>query len=84
MNSHSSRAKSRHPNPSRFDREQWAIGHVTFELADNAKTGATFAMIAGEAPDGKRKPLFTGIIQAGMATQMRRLAHRLDEIEARL
>lgn len=83
MTSHTSRAKSRHPKPNRFDREQWAIGHVTFELADNPKTGATFALIAGEAPDGKRKPLFTGIIKAGMATQMRRLAHRLDEIEAR-
>ena len=85
MSSHGGNSRGRHPNPKSFTREQHAVGHITFEVADNPKTGcATFALIAGEAPDGKRKPMFTGIVQRGMGTQLRRLAHRFDELEAKL
>ncbi len=79
------RTKGRHPNPTRFLREQWPVGHITFEVCDNPKAGCTFALIPGEAPDAKlRKALFTGIIQKGMGTQLRRLAHRFDELEAKI
>ena len=85
MSSHSSRG--RHPDPSRFNREHWPVGHVTFEIvAPHPKQlCSSFALIAGESPEGtKRKPLFTGVIHKGMGTQMRRLAHRFDELEAEI
>jgi len=83
LNSHSLRAKARHPKPARFEREAFKVGHITFEISDNPKIGsATYALIAGQAPEAKaRRPLFTGHVETGMATQLRRLAHRFDEIE---
>lgn len=57
-------------------REQFAIGHVTFELSET-----TFALIAGEAVFAKdRRPLFTGMIHDGLADQLRVLA---DAVELR-
>ena len=53
---------------------------MIFELSDT-----TFALIAGEAVLEKdRRPLFTGVITKGIATELRRLAHQFDEREDKL
>jgi len=64
----------------KINREQFKVDHLTFELTDT-----TYAVIAGEAVHAKdRKPLFTGTITKGTATQLRRLAHQFDEREDKL
>lgn len=79
MSSHSLKAKRRHPDAPR-DRHQ--VGHITFEMS--AENG-TFALIAGDAVSAQdRRPLFTGCVSRGMGSELRRLAHRFDEIEAGL
>ncbi len=84
MSAHSVKCRRRHPAPVTYEREAFEVGHVTFEIADHPETGATFALIAGQAMHARdRRPLFTGHVRPGMATQLRKLAHRLDEIEAR-
>jgi len=61
-------------------REQFKVNHLTFEL-----TETTYAVIAGEAVHAKdRRPLFTGVITKGTATELRRLAHQFDEREDKL
>lgn len=85
MSSHGTKARARHPDPVSFTREQFWVAHVMFELIDHPENGITFALIAGLATEAKyRRPLFSGHIERGMGTQLRRLAHRLDELEARL
>ena len=83
MSSHGGRSKGRHPNPTTFAREAFQVGHITFEIAENPKVGsATYALIAGMAPDAKhRKPLFTGHCAPEMGQQLRDLAKRFDEIK---
>ena len=67
-----------------INREQWSVGHVTFELSEDPhRGGATFALIAGEAPTGPRKALFTGSVQEGMGEQLRCLSLRFDVMEQR-
>tara|TARA_R100000951_G_scaffold61317_2_gene51555 strand:- start:2524 stop:2763 length:240 start_codon:yes stop_codon:yes gene_type:complete len=72
-------------NKSRaIKREQWSVGHVTFELSEDLNRGnATFALIAGEAPTGPRKALFTGSVQKGMGEQLRCLSIAFDALEQR-
>lgn len=85
MSAHSPKARNRHPNPSTYEREGFRVGHILFEVCDHPEHGKTFALIAGEATEDKmRRPLFTGFVQRGMGTQLRRLAHRFDELEAGL
>jgi hypothetical protein len=82
MSSHSLRAKRRHPETKR---ERYQVSHITFELSTTAKNGTTFALIAGEAAQAKdQRPLFSGHINKGMATQLRQLAHRVEELEEKL
>lgn len=77
MSTHSVKAKSRHPGAPR---QHFKVAHLTFELTDT-----TFALIAGEAVLEKdRRPLFTGVITKGIATELRRLAHHFDEREDKL
>jgi hypothetical protein len=76
---HGIKSKRRHPDAPR---ECFQVGHVTFEISE---TNGTFALIAGDAIDAKnRRPLFTGFVTSGMATQLRKLAHRFDELECDL
>jgi len=83
MSAHSVKSKARHPDTTTFPREAFEAGHVTFELCDHPDNGVTFALIAGEALSARdRRPLFAGHVPRGMATQLRKLAHRLDELEA--
>lgn len=85
MSAHSVKAKARHPDPKTFEREQFPVGHITFEVLDHPQNGKTFALIAGDAVSAKdRRPLFSGHIQKGMGRQLRQLAHRLDELEVGL
>lgn len=85
MSPHSVKSRARHPNPKTFKREQFHVGHILFELCDHPEYGKSFALIAGEATEAKYlRPLFTGFVQRGMGTQLRRLAHRFDELEAGL
>jgi hypothetical protein len=84
MSAHSVRSRARHPAPCGFERETFEVGHVTVEVCDHPENGVTFALIAGEAVHARdRRPLFTGHVSRGMATQLRRLAHRLDELEGK-
>ena len=67
------------------NREQYKLGHITFETCDSQRHGVTFRLIAGEAVHvDKPKSLFTGFVEKGMATQLRRLAHHFDELEGKL
>ncbi|GAA6190876.1 hypothetical protein [Phaeobacter sp. NW0010-22] len=85
MSAHSPKSKGRHPKPKTFERVSFRVGHVLFEVCDHPQNGATFALIAGEATEAKfKRPLFTGFVQRGMGTQLRRLAHHFDDLEARL
>lgn len=82
MSKHSLKSKRRHPNAIR---ERFEVGHITFEICDHPEDGRTFALIAGQALEAKdRRPLFTGYVKKGMATQLRKLAHRFDEMEEKL
>lgn len=79
MSVHSLKCKRRHPDAPR---DRHTVGHITFELS--AENG-TFALIAGDALSARdRRPLFTGCVSRGMGSELRRLAHRFDEIEAGL
>lgn len=85
MSSHSRKARNRHPDPKTFKREHFKVAHVTFEVVAHPEDGSTFALIAGEAMHAKdRRPLFSGHIEPGMGTELRRLAHRCDELEAKI
>lgn len=79
MSVHSLKAKRRHPDAPR---ERFQVGHLTFEIS---VSNGTFALIAGDALTANdRKPLFSGFIEPGMATQLRKVAHRFDDVEAAL
>lgn len=79
MSGHSVKCRNRHPQ---VDRQHFEVAHVTFELI--AKDG-TFGLFPGLAENAKeRRPLFTGFVEKGMGTQLRKLAHAIDEIEAKL
>ncbi len=85
MSAHSVKSRARHPDPKTYARERYRVGHILFEVCDHPENGKTFALIAGEATEAKfLRPLFTGFVQRGMGTQLRRLAHRFDELEADL
>ncbi|KMK63787.1 hypothetical protein [Puniceibacterium sp. IMCC21224] len=86
MSAHSSRAIGRHPDPVGFRRERWPVGHVNFEVIDHPQDCVTFALRADvDRGDGKLPPaLFSAHVPRGMATQLRKLAHRLDELEGKL
>lgn len=86
MSAHGSRATSRHPKPKGVIRERFVVGHIAIEVIDHPENGATYGLRAAvELVDGKTPPLlFSGHIECGMGTQLRRLAHRMDELEAAL
>lgn len=85
MSAHSVKTRRRHPEPATYQREGFPVGHILFEVCDHPEHGKTFALIAGEATEAKHlRPMFTGFVTRGMGTQLRRLAHRFDELEAGL
>ena len=85
MSSHSLKAKRRHPDPTRFKRELFPVGHMTFEIIDHPRDGCTFALIPHMAQEAKnQRPLFSGHISKGMSTQLRALALRIYDMEDKL
>ena len=84
MSTHGGRSKGRHPNPTTFEREKFAVAHVWFEVCDHPENGATFGLFAGDPITHGKRALFSGHIEKGMGTQLRKLAHRIDELEAKL
>lgn len=83
MSAHGGRARGRHPQPTRFVRETFELAHVLIELIDHPENGVTFGLRTKYGPDN-RPCLASGHIEKGMATNLRRLAHRLDELEAKI
>lgn len=81
MSAHRTKSRKRHPDPTTFSREQFPVGHLTFEVIDHPDHGPTFALFAGYAPKDGGKALFSGHLQQGMGIELRRLAHRVDELE---
>lgn len=76
MSAHNLKTKRAHPDAPR---EQFQIAHVVVEVS---RENGTFALIAGEAHHSKdRSPMFSGLVEPGMGTALRRLAHVIDEIE---
>lgn len=61
------------------------VAHLTVRTRICPRSGTTFAFLGGDphAPKFER-PLISGFVEKGMAKQLRRLAHHLDELEAKL
>ncbi len=84
MSAHSTKSRARHPEPTTYVREPFPVAHLAFEICDHPDNGVTFALIAGDPLTAdKRDRLFSGHVPKGMATQLRKLAHRMDELEGR-
>lgn len=84
MSAHGTRATGRHPDRTR-NRQHFDIAHVRFEVEDHPEYGCTFALRPVLDIHHPKVPpvLFSGHILPGMATELRRLAHRIDELEAK-
>ena len=83
MSAHSSRARGRHPQTHTVVRESYELAHVLIELIDHPENGVTFGLRTKFGPEN-RPCLRSGHIEKGMATNLRRLAHRLDELERKI
>ena len=83
MSAHGTRARARHPAPTGFTRQSFPLAHVLIELIDHPKDGITFGLRTKFGPEN-RPCLCSGHIEKGMATELRRLAHVLDGLEAKL
>lgn len=85
MSIHGTRSKGRHPETKKIIRERFDVAHVAFEVCDHPINGQTFGLFPGlDEKAEKRPPLFSGYIEKGMGTQLRRLADRIDQLEAKL
>ena len=63
-------------------REEFPVSHFLFAVDGGPMT---FGLYAAEPEGSKnRRPLVTGFIERGMGDQLRRLADRVEEIEAGL
>lgn len=71
------------PRPKILDKQYFHIGHVVCRTTEHREYGITFALYP-DVEAGEKKPLFTGHIEKGMGTELRRLAHHFDDLEARL
>jgi hypothetical protein len=65
--------------------EYHPIAHLTVRTRICPRSGTTFAILGGN-PDSPsfEKPLFSGFVEKGMGAELRRLAHHIDELEAKL
>lgn len=69
--------------PKILNQEYFRLGHVIVRTTEHRENGKTFALYP-DIEGGEKKPLFTGHIEKGMGTQLRRLAHHFDDLEAGL
>lgn len=83
MSAHNSRSRSQATPPTKFRRESFPLAHVQIELIEHPTDGITFGLRTKEGPEN-RPCLCSGFVEKGMATSLRRLAHRLDELEGKL
>lgn len=81
MSAHGGRARAQ--NAQKIPRQSFDVAHVQFELIDHPDNGVTFGLRAKYGPDN-RPCLFSGHIEAGMGTELRRLAHAVDVLEAQI
>ncbi len=66
-------------------KEYHRVGHITFRTSCGPTHGITFALLAGDPKTAKfEKALFSGHVERGMATELRRLAGHFDKLEAKL
>ncbi|MFV1591277.1 hypothetical protein VWZ88_01755 [Phaeobacter sp. JH20_36] len=66
-----------------LDQSYFRIGHVVVRTTVHRENGQTFSLFP-DVEGGEAKPLFTGHIEKGMGTELRRLAHHFDDLEAKL
>lgn len=63
-------------------KQRFNVGHITFEMSHDPHRGnCTFKLLAGAAPKGGTKPLFTGVIEQGMGDQLRDLSLYCSALE---
>lgn len=60
------------------------VGHVTIRIRETKEDGCTFALMAKDAdtPAGRR-PFFTGFVTRDMADELRALAKKIDQLNAK-
>jgi hypothetical protein len=85
MSSHGPKSRQRYADPQGYERQQFPVAHIRFEVADHRENGCTFALMVGDPITAQdRRPLFSGHIEPGMGTQLRRLAHHINDLEAKM
>lgn len=63
---------------------RYPVGHVVWRTTEHRENGITFGLYIDVEGAEKKPALFSGHVQRGMATQLRRFAHHLDDLEAKL
>jgi hypothetical protein len=85
VSSHGLKSRRGKASPQGYARQQFPVAHVRFEVADHPENGSTFALLIGDPITAQdRRPLFSGHIEPGMGTQLRRLAQHIDRLEAKM
>ncbi len=65
-------------------RERLQVAHITVETCVERDGCVTYALFAGfDQTKSVNKALFTGVLEKGMGTAFRRLAHHFDDLERR-
>lgn len=83
MSAHSQKARARHPATTHVVRRYFPLAHVEIELIDHPDNGITFGLRTRYGPEN-RPCLCSGHIERGMGTELRRLAHVLDDLERKM
>ena len=83
MSGHKQGVKTRYPDAVTQGRQYFDVAHVQFELIDHPQNGVTFGLRTKFGPDN-RGCLFSGHIERGMGTELRRLAHAIDALEGKI
>lgn len=68
--------------PRILDQQHFRVGHMIVRTTDHAENGQTYCLYP-DVEGGEKKPLFTGHVEKGMGTELRRLAHHFDDLEAK-
>jgi len=85
MSSHGPKSRRANASPEGYARVQFPVAHLRFDVADHRENGCTFALLIGDPITAQdRRPLFSGHIEPGMGKQLRRLAHHIDGLEAKM
>ena len=63
------------------NRQELPLGHIIVATTDCPRGGKTFGFYATEAMKEKKRSIFSGHIEKGMADQLRLIAAQFDFIE---